>query len=518
MRIGDILSTRTCHEHAPVNSAKYESDLPRGVVLRMIAVMRLILFLFLALGTASPVFAKDQPTLPDRIAALLGAASPGSRFGLVVTRADGTEIVAINADGRFIPASNTKIVTTAAAFMTIAGIDQPDVDSGASVHLEKNGHHRPDVVLTGRGDARLSSAPGCVVDCLATLVDAVATSARRVHNVIGDDCHFADERWSPGMSWNNIPTRSGTATSALTLDDNEIAMIVTAGAVGARPTVDLPAYYTLDNQATTVAAGPTTIGFDREPNRFVVRLTGVIAVGAAPERLALGIDDPAYYAAWRFAEMLVARGVKVKGGPVARHLTGGTVLAGTMLAGTVLADVAELAAVTPPPLIDDLAIINKTSQNLHAELLLRRLGAQTGAGSIAGGLAVVGTMFERAGLTPRQYAFSDGGGMSTYNRIAPRGMVRLLRWIAVQPWGQAWRAILPVGGEGMLARRFGATALAGKVFAKTGTLNATAALSGYLIGASGQTLTFASFANDVPDGDNAGRAIDAALMMIAAES
>ena len=54
------------------------------------------------------------------------------------------------------------------------------------------------------------------------------------------------------MSWNNIPTDSGTGISALTIDDNEIGALVTAGEVGSQPTVALPSYYTVENHARTV--------------------------------------------------------------------------------------------------------------------------------------------------------------------------------------------------------------------------------------------------------------------------
>ncbi|MBC7159644.1 MAG: D-alanyl-D-alanine carboxypeptidase, partial [Porphyrobacter sp.] len=81
------------------------------------------------------------------------------------------------------------------------------------------------------------------------------------------------------------------------------------------------------------------------------------------------------------------------------------------------------------------------------------------------------------------------------------------------------RATLPVGGvDGTLARRFGGTALEGRVFAKTGSLNASRALSGYLTAASGETLVFSAFANDIPPGGDgaAMAALDAALVAIAA--
>jgi D-alanyl-D-alanine carboxypeptidase/D-alanyl-D-alanine-endopeptidase (penicillin-binding protein 4) len=174
----------------------------------------------------------------------------------------------------------------------------------------------PDVVLEGHGDARLSSAADCAANCLAALADAVAARTRRVRNIIGDDGFFPDQRWSPGMSWNNIGTRSGTAISALSLDDNELPLRVTPTAPGRPPALDLPAYFTVDNRAVTVAAGgATNLDFERMPGSTIVRLTGTIAMGAEPELLRLGLDDPAHYAAWRFRALLEARGVRVTGAP-----------------------------------------------------------------------------------------------------------------------------------------------------------------------------------------------------------
>jgi D-alanyl-D-alanine carboxypeptidase/D-alanyl-D-alanine-endopeptidase (penicillin-binding protein 4) len=106
--------------------------------------------------------------------------------------------------------------------------------------------------------------------------------------------------------------------------------------------------------------------------------------------------------------------------------------------------------------------------------------------------------------------------MSTYNRVAPRGMIVFLRWVSAQPWGAAWRSSLPVGGvDGTLARRFKGTALESRIFAKTGTLNATSALSGYMTAKSGRTLLFSAYANDIPEGVRATDAMDAALLLIA---
>ncbi|MEO7178286.1 MAG: D-alanyl-D-alanine carboxypeptidase/D-alanyl-D-alanine-endopeptidase [Allosphingosinicella sp.] len=468
---------------------------------------------------AAPATAAYGQDLQQRVEAKLKEAGPGTRFGLVVAGEDGREIVAVAPDQRFIPASNTKMFTTAAAFATLAGLSAPDSEGGAGVRLETSGRGAPDVILEGRGDARLSSRPDCLQDCLAALADAVAARTRIVRDVVGDDSLFPDQRWGPGMSWNNIPTRSGTAVSALTIDDNELPMQAFPTALGQPPRLELLPYYSIDNRAVTVASGPTALEFDRLPGTRSIRLTGTIAASAEPELLRLGIDDPADFAAWRLKSLLEARGVRVTGAVAVRHraLRPADDPAVRGAAPPARPPRAEpLARLTPEPLAADLEHTNKVSQNLHAELFLRRVGLQKGSGSIADGLAAVRAMLASAGVARTSYDFSDGSGMSSYNRVAPRGVVVFLRWVAAQPWGSAWRSTLPVGGvDGTLAKRFKGTALEQRLFAKTGTLNASAALSGYMIAKSGRTLTFSAYANDIPENAHATDAMDAALLMVA---
>jgi D-alanyl-D-alanine carboxypeptidase/D-alanyl-D-alanine-endopeptidase (penicillin-binding protein 4) len=461
---------------------------------------RLPLLLFVALAAASPATAQTAPQ--PSVEAALAEAPRGTRFGLLVTTEDGRELIAIDPDGRFIPASNTKLLTTAAAFAAMANLDRPDSAGGASVRLDGR-----DVILTGYGDARLSSAADCVTNCLAALADAVAARTRRVRDVIGDDSLFPDQRWSPGMSWNNIHTRSGTAISALTLDDNEAVLLVSPGAAGRAPTLDHMGYYGIVNRAVTAPEGETELRFTRLPGSRTVELSGRIAAGAAPETLRLAIDDPADYAAWRLRALLAERGVRVTGEVRVRHRQGDS---------RPQPGPGPLARLVPPPLAEDLGRINRESQNLHAELLIRRLGLVRGNGSIEDGVAEIAAMLERAGAARTGWDLSDGSGMSTYNRLSPRATVALLRWAAAQPWGAAWRSTLPVAGaDGTLASRFRGTPLEGRLFAKTGTLNATNALSGYLTARSGRTLIFSFFANDVPGGEGVTATMDQVLQRIA---
>lgn len=478
--------------------------------------MRNLLFSAAIVAMATTPAGADAPTdLTARVAAILRDAGPGTRFGLVVLDDQGREIVAIAPDERFVPASNTKIFTTAAAFETLGDVTAPDTAAGASVRIADG-----DVILSGHGDARLSSAADCTTDCLATLADAVTATRRSVRDVVGDDSLFPDERWSPGMSWNNIATRSGTGISALTLDDNEWRVTVTPATTGhGAARIDALPYYAIDNRVTT--GGTTALHVERLPGSRTLRIVGTIAPGGAAEVLRVGIDDPADYAAWRLRMLLVARGVRVTGGIAVRHrpLSAADDPAGRGSAPAPLPPrPTPLAQVIPAPLLDDLTLTNTVSQNLHAELLLRRVGRVTGSGSIADGQAQVTAILTRAGIERWRYDFADGSGMSSYNRVSPRGVARFLRWTQAQRWGAAWRATLPVAGStGTLRRRFVATPLAGRLWAKTGTLNAAAGLSGFMIARSGRTLTFASFANDMPADTSVSAAVDAALLLIAAE-
>lgn len=323
------------------------------------------------------------------------------------------------------------------------------------------------------------------------------------------------------MSWNNIITDSGTAISALSVSDNVLPLTVTAGPVGHAPVVALSPYYTVNNEAMTVASGKTILAYDRPVNGNRVRVYGQIAADAKPWRELLAIDDPAHFAAWTLRRMLEARGVRVRGTVKVRHRPLQLLddPAQRTASPPQAADPVWLARLSPPPLAEDVTTINKVSQNLHADLLLRRLGSLHGTGSIADGLAGLTKVLTAAGLPRTGFDFSDGSGMSSYNRVSPRATVTLLRWAAGQPWSAAWRASLPVAGiDGTLRRRFTETPLKGALIAKTGTLNATNALAGYFVAASGREMVFAIYANDNPGDVSATATMDAAIALIAASN
>lgn len=449
----------------------------------------------------------------------------GVRWGLLVTDMQGRERVALNPDQRFLPASNTKLFTTAAAYRWQDDLALMAPRLVTHVTLEDAGESAPPtLVLHGRGDPALSDAPDCETSCLTRLADLVAASGlSHITRVIGDDTWFPHDRWPYGWSWEDLQADDGTAVSALTLNDNVLTLTVTPAARVGEPAIvawaDGGAAYAILNETVTADAEADDFLIARPPGAGTVRVSGHVLPGSPARSYRLGVDDPAAFAARRFSALLAARGLTVDAPATTRHRTPG--LAGADAALTAFeAGAAPLAALPPLSFSDALAAISKDSQNLYAELLLRHLGHLSEDGAAAAGLARVTGLLEEAGAPASGHDLFDGSGMSVYNRVSPRTIVTLLRHAAAQDWGDDWRGTFPVGGrDGSLKGRFRGTRLEGRIAAKTGTLKGTNALSGYLVTASGQTLVFAIMANERPLAvPSATPFMDAALVQIAAEN
>jgi D-alanyl-D-alanine carboxypeptidase/D-alanyl-D-alanine-endopeptidase (penicillin-binding protein 4) len=150
------------------------------------------------------------------------------------------------------------------------------------------------------------------------------------------------------------------------------------------------------------------------------------------------------------------------------------------------------------PLSQDIDVINKVSQNLHAEILLRLLGREKGTGgTVQAGLEVLRGFLNNANISGDDYVFYDGSGLSRQNLVTPHAVVELLRYASTQPWGAEFRDSLPVAGkDGSLAERFKDLDPEARVYGKTGSLGGVKTLSGYAVTAKGEQIAFAILANN----------------------
>ena len=495
-----------------------------------------LLFLGLALSACATQLRGDvKDTLyPDEL--------EGIRWGLLVTDLEGKELLAMRPDDRFIPASNTKLVTTAAGFSALPILSASADRLSTRIYIEETPRAAPPhLLLVGRGDPMVGDGEACEERCLKTLADAVvAAGIKTVGDVIGDDRWFPDERTPPGWSHEDLRYGYGTTVSALTVSSN----IVMADL---QPPVDGDSNAMLLTDADErVLDIKNEVGIsDKDDTRLrraagdgasEVRLYGELSpADLLDEPLEFGLSNPAVAAAERLAAHLRALGVTITGDIRARHRD--FQLVDKPQPEDPESDDRDAVACTPLPLHDpalegyrelaslpspDYGVIfeeiNKESQNLHAELVVRQLGRLTGSGASACGLIVLRDVLAAAGAPRTSYDLADGSGMSVYNRLSPRALVSLLLYASNQPWGAAYRESLPIGGvDGTLEKRFIGTPLEGRIFAKTGTLSGVNALSGYMIADSGRMLAFSVIANDRPWArSSATRLMDAALLRIAA--
>jgi len=131
------------------------------------------------------------------------------------------------------------------------------------------------------------------------------------------------------------------------------------------------------------------------------------------------------------------------------------------------------------------------------EQLVRALGAEFGdEGSWNEGVSVVETyLVEEFGVDSLDISARDGSGLSAYNLVTPRAVVRILDQMRSGPFGEEYRAAMAEPGEegSSLERRL--EGLEGRVFAKTGTISNVNSLSGYLVRESGQDVIFSILTN-----------------------
>jgi serine-type D-Ala-D-Ala carboxypeptidase/endopeptidase (penicillin-binding protein 4) len=158
----------------------------------------------------------------------------------------------------------------------------------------------------------------------------------------------------------------------------------------------------------------------------------------------------------------------------------------------------ELASRTSAPLIEELRLMAKVSQNLHAEMLLRSVAlARRGLGSREAGLEEMKAFLGDAEIDGGSYNLADAAGLTRLDLVTPSAMLRLLQFMYASPFREQWIEMLPVAGQdGTLSARFGDGAAAKRVFAKTGSLTGVAALSGYAKRPNGGMAAFAIFVNN----------------------
>jgi D-alanyl-D-alanine carboxypeptidase/D-alanyl-D-alanine-endopeptidase (penicillin-binding protein 4) len=395
-----------------------------------------------------------------------------TKVGVEVMQAsNGDVLFAHNAAVQFNPASNTKMLTTAAA-MSYLGADfryhpalyGPEPDADGVVH--------GDVVLRGSGDPSLTTTDVAEI--------ARALSARGVQRIEGDlyaDPHF--------HARGHKPDDPGDGEGALILNRNTYGVRVRPGDVGhpaivtVEPKVEL---FGVENQTTTVRGKRSRLRIDsyRKDDRLIITVRGRITENRDDYVDLRRLADGSLLAASVLRSAFGDFGIDISG-----RVRGGNVPTTTLLAEHVSAPLSEVCRIS-----------NKPSNNFVAEAIYKTLGGELyGApGTLAKGTRAVMDYLTSVGIKPGSYKIVNGSGLTHENRITPQDLSSLLRKIyydlSVAPEFMSSLAI--AGIDGTIRNRFMGTDAVGLVRAKTGTLNGVSALSGY-VGDKDDVLIFSIF-------------------------
>jgi D-alanyl-D-alanine carboxypeptidase/D-alanyl-D-alanine-endopeptidase (penicillin-binding protein 4) len=487
---------------------------------------RATIVVLLAIALATPALAKPRRPAAEIEKLLEQSDARRAFWGVeVYSLKSGKVLYSHHPNKLFTPASLTKLFTTAGVLALVG----PDYNFRTTVettgNLDRYGRLTGDLALVGRGDPNLSGrslpynlrterkgSPSQVIDQLAD--ELVAKGLKYVDgDLVADDSYYPLERYGEGWSQEDLVSQWGAPVSALTINDNLMFVSVRPGdRSGERAFVTLDPFaetYQVDNRIITTPAGtgPRSITINRQPGSTRLSLWGTIPLDDPGATEALAIDDPAEFAAQLFRQALERRGVVIFGRNRVRHtdLSSLQTVRVTSIAnpggGSSTSRANQplvLATHLSQPVIQDIRVINKVSQNLHAELMLRLLGREKGtSGTIEGGLEVLRGFLVQAGIDPGEFDFHDGSGLSRMNLVSPHAIVQLLSYANGQPWGTEYRQTLPVAGEdGTLADRFENTPAQGHVFGKTGSLTHVTNLAGYVTTAGGDDLAFAILCNN----------------------
>jgi serine-type D-Ala-D-Ala carboxypeptidase/endopeptidase (penicillin-binding protein 4) len=482
----------------------------------------LLLALLCALAPPGPGGAEAADRRGGGLARALDAIVDAPRFahawwGVEVrSLRSGKVVYARNAERSLKPASTLKLVTTAAALDAFGPDARIRTTIETAARLDGLGRILGDVYLVGRGDPDLSGrfADGRPTAIFEDMAESLRQQGvRRIEGrLVGHEGLFTGDRRGSDWSWGDLVWGYGAEVSALSFNDNTAVVTVSPGEREGDPIVvdRVPpsAYYRVTSTATT---GPRTgareLTLQRDPGSNAVRLSGSVALGSAPQALTVAVEDPARYAATVLAEILAAKGIVVGAGA---DTTSQPLPAGTRV----------LASHESPPMAEIVKAVNKVSQNLHTEMLLRLLGAKAaGEGSIESGQAALEEFLRGLGVVPEGWALQDASGLSRSDLVTPHGMAALLAGMDRHRSAAAFRDSLPVAGtDGTLATRMEQPPARGNVAAKTGSIRYVNALGGYVTARSGERFAFYAAVNHhTGPSSEAVAALDAIASRLAAQ-
>ena len=391
-----------------------------------------------------------------------------SEFAIRIVAAESKTVVYThNATKAMIPASNMKLITTAAALHYLGPLfeyrTRVGLSDGALVVIGSG-----DPIL---GDKKTDQLYGREADWLFdAVVEALeGRGVESVTDVVVDTTVFDDQRVHPHWSANDLNRWYACEVCGLNYNGNciEVTTDNRSGSVAIEVEPDT-AFVEIINDVKAVSGGTSAVGAyrNREPNRITIR-------GRCKDRQGpfdVAIEKPAAFFGFVLAEHLIKAGMTTTGRLIEREFDE---------TGAPFEPLTEFTT----PLIDVLHRANKESLGLAAEALLKTIAAHDDPrhknGSWARGSQLVGEYLRELGVPDAEFRIDDGSGLSRENRLSTRAIMTVLLDLYQGPNWELYRTSLAVGGEdGTIGRYFKAQTYRGSILGKTGYVSGVRSFSG----------------------------------------
>lgn len=400
-----------------------------------------------------------------------------------------------NSDRMFNPASNNKIPSASAALVTL-GPDFTFKTELCANGMIADSILKGDLVVFGNGDPSLYSHfqkdPRDMFKHWASILKAKGIK-HVTGNVIGDDNSFDDNSIGYGWSFDGLDAWYSAEIGPLQLNENYVDLTIIppkdlSGSVKIEPNIP-SSYYKIINRLTVTDKGRNDINVTRAYGTNNILIEGTVVAGTSPVVESPSVFNPTLFYVTVLKEVLQSEGIKIDGSAVDCDDIEGWKHS--------INDFLILDEHNSPALKEIIKEMMKRSQNLYAETMTRILGLKEyKLGSFKNGKKVVEKVLSGFGIEPGTYQYMDGSGLSRYNYISPRELVKILTSMYKSPYWEVWRDAQPIAGvDGTLKNRMKGTKAEGNVRAKTGTISNVRGLSGYVTTADGEEIVFSFLVN-----------------------
>ena len=398
-----------------------------------------------------------------------------------------------NGNQSFTPASNLKLLTTAAA-INILGESYRFVTKVLYSDSIQNGGFNGTLLIKGSGDPTLGSnrmygqlSYQALVKNWVTALKSKGVTAFN-GKLIVDPTHFEYNAVPMDYTWGDIGNYYGAGSFGLNVNENQCVVLLKPGnRVGAITTLQSITPWDstcrfINHVYTGVAgSGDESVIYSSPYNTYAFA-EGTIPLGNAFS-VKGSISDPSMVLGQLIIAEMKLQGIVWNGCLVAFQ-------PGESIAG--VSDFKILAEQTSPPVREIAAYTNLVSNNLYAECLLKEIAfKKTGQGATAIGVNYVKRYLSSLGIDTIGIILRDGSGMSPFNSVAPN---QYTQFLTAQYLNKIFVNCLPVAGkEGTVAHICKESG--GKIRVKSGTMNGTTCYSGYVSAKSGKTYAVSLMVN-----------------------